>query len=156
MTADDKIMGMNNDNGSMEDLAAVIGYTAATDLLDWFSGTVVCVPVTTSADHVLARVIGDSPFARLVKEYGGKKLSIPLDHRREISRRNRMIGAMILKGVRPEDIARIALMTKRQVYYVRSSLEQAGMLPYILGPDAYSRYLELIQADPELAKVPAA
>ncbi len=147
-----KIMGMDKPNGFMEDLAQDIGYTAATALLDWFGGTSLWVPSEHSENHVIERVIGVSAFRQLIRVYGHKTLNLPLDYRREISRRNRMIGALILKGVKPAEIARIALMTERQVHYVRVSLEQAGLLPYILGSESYSQYLRQIENNVDYAE----
>lgn len=147
MANDKKIMGLDKPNGVLEDIAAVIGYTATTALIDWFGGQSLWIPAAVSEDHVIAKVIGDIPFKHLVRSYGKRTLNLPLDYRREVSRRNRMIGAMVLKGFKTREIAQIALMTERQVFYVRVALEEAGLLPHIIVGNDFAAFIERLEGE---------
>lgn len=129
-------MSLTPANGILEDICAEIGYTATTTLVDWFGGGGVCIPIKVTEDHPIGRVIGAKPFARLVGEWGGQILDIPLDYRRERTRRNKLIGALIAKGVSTKHIARIATMTENQIKNIRTELEEANVLPMILRGDA--------------------
>lgn len=126
-------MSFSKPNGTLEDIAADIGYTATTLLVDWFGGGSLYVPATDeNKEHPICRVIGERPFARLVAEYGSQTIDLPLDYRREVTRRNRLIGALVLRGESVRSIARAALMSERQVANIRNELEAAGLIPYIL------------------------
>lgn len=62
---------------SVQDLAEVIGLTAAMQIVDAFGGRRVCVPVAEHPDHPLARLLGPRAFHRLVATYRGEELEVP-------------------------------------------------------------------------------
>ncbi len=70
---------MERANGTLEDVAAEIGYTATSRLVAWFGGANLYVPATATEDHAVARLIGFPAFRRLVAEYGGTTLSCGVD-----------------------------------------------------------------------------
>lgn len=130
-------MNIGDSNGFLEDVAGELGYTATCLLVDWFGGGTLYVPQSSDDDnHPIAKVIGKPAFVRLVASCGGETIKLPLDLRRETTRRNKLIGALIAKGVGTKRIARIAMLTERQVMSIRAELEDAGLLPLLADPMA--------------------
>ena len=119
-------------NGVTEDLDAVIGYTACSTLVDWFGGGYLRIPNSIDTTHPVCKVIGEPAFRRLIAEFGGTKLWIPLDYQREQDRRDRMIAVMFYLGLGTKQIATIASMTERHVQLVRKRVEELGLLPLII------------------------
>lgn len=119
-------------HGILEDIGAEIGYTATCSLVDWFGGRTLYIPETFTDDHQIARVVGAQAFARLVSSWGGETLSIPIDFKREVARRDRLVCALLAKGTSTREVARIAILSERQVQIIRRRLEGEGLLPLIL------------------------
>jgi hypothetical protein len=124
-------MSLKN-HGIVEDLGAVIGYTATAALVDWFGGGNLYVPFESTVDHPVARVIGEPAFKRLVKEWPGETLWLPLGYQREQDRRDRMIAVLLSQGLGSKEVASIAGMSERHVQAVRVRVEEMGVLPLIL------------------------
>lgn len=119
-------------HGILEDIGAEIGYTATCALVDWFGGRSLYIPEKADDSHDIARVVGVRAFARLVAAWGGETICLPLDYQREIVRRDRMICALIHQGLGTREVARVAMITERQVQHIRRRLEDDGLLPLIL------------------------
>jgi hypothetical protein len=120
-------------NTLLDDLGVIIGYSATNRLVDWFGGSDLYVPHEPDEDHVITKVIGIPGMRRLCREFGRCTLKIPYDTQRDIARRNRMIGLMLLKGINVNEISRAALISVNGIAKVRASLEVDGLLPLILG-----------------------
>lgn len=119
-------------NTLAEDICVVIGYSATSALIDWFGGRQLHIPLAATEDHAIAKVIGLPAFTRLVAEWRGKALSLPLDYQRERDRRDRMIAVLIAHGHGSKEIAKIVGMSERGVQYSRQRLEEMGVLELIL------------------------
>ncbi|MFN7817843.1 MAG: Mor transcription activator family protein [Burkholderiales bacterium] len=119
-------------NGVVEDIGAVIGYTACSALVDWFGGGYLRIPNSIEVKHPVCRVIGEPAFKRLIAEFGGTKLWIPLDYQREQDRRDRMIAVMFHLGLGSKQIASLVSMSERHVQLVRQRVEELGLLPLII------------------------
>ena len=119
-------------NGIVEDLGAVLGYSATAALVDWFGGGNLYVPQTADPGHAICKIIGLQAFARLVKEWGGEEVWLPLGYQREQDRRDRMIAVLLEMGLGSKQVASIAGMSERHVQHIRFRLEEMGVLPMIL------------------------
>lgn len=118
-------------NGIVEDLGAVLGYSATAALVDWFGGGNLYVPQTADPGHAICKIIGLQAFARLVKEWGGEEVWLPLGYQREQDRRDRMIAVLLEMGLGSKQVASIAGMSERHVQHIRFRLEEMGVLPMI-------------------------
>lgn len=122
-------------NGILEDLSAVIGYTATTTLIDFLGGKSLYVPQEAHHDHMLSKLIGGPAFKALSREYGNEVLNLPFDYRRERNQRNRLIGALVQMGVGVSDVARTAGISTRQVDHVILELRTIGILQELEGTE---------------------
>ena len=113
----------------MEDVAAVIGYTATTRLVNWFGGRQIYVPARATPEHPIAQAIGEVAFARLVQEFGCEILRIPFD---ELDRRDRIIADLVMLGKGSREIAEKTGLTERRVQQIRKRLEDSGILPLLI------------------------
>lgn len=95
-------------------------------------GASLYIPQAFDDQHAIARVVGARAFARLVAEWGGQTICLPMDYQREINRRDRLIGALLHKGYGTREVARIAMLSERQVQYIRQRLERSNLLPLII------------------------
>lgn len=126
-------------HGMLEDVAAEIGYTAATALVDWFGGFgQIAIPMEAIEDHPIANVIGMPAFRRLVKLYEGagpheRFLWMNNGENREIARRDRLIACLIaVGGLGSKQIAAITGMSESSVRFSQLRVERLGILPMIL------------------------
>jgi hypothetical protein len=126
-------------HGMLEDVAAEIGFTAATTLVDWFGGFgQIAIPMEASEDHPIAHVIGMPAFRRLVKLYEGagpheRFLWMNSGENREIARRDRLIAVLIaVGGLGSKQIATIIGMSESSVRFSQLRVERLGILPMIL------------------------
>lgn len=131
-------------NGVVEDIAAVIGYTATCSLVDWFGGGNVFIPNQIDHSHPICKVLGVSAFSRLFNHYDGKKgneriLWVPTGYQREIDRRDRMIAGLYSCGLTTSEIASIASMSKRHVQSVKNRIEQLGLMDMVVRNRSTSR-----------------
>lgn len=119
-------------NGIVEDLGAVIGYSATALLVDWFGGGNLYVPQVADEGHAICKIIGLPAFRRLCQEWGGQEVWLPLGYQREQDRRDRMIAVLLELGLGSKQVAAIAGMSDRHVQHIRFRLESLGVLPLIL------------------------
>jgi hypothetical protein len=124
---------MISSNTILEDISQVIGYSATNRLVDWFGGTDLYVPDAPSRNHLIANIVGYSAMVALCNTYRQSTLAIPFDNQRDISRRNRMIGLMIERGISESEISRVSLLSRAMLRKIRLQLERDGVLPLILG-----------------------
>lgn len=124
-------------NGVIEDICALIGYTATCSLVDWFGGGNVFIPCQIDPGHPLCKVLGVSAFRRLFNHYDGKKgndrtLWVPTGYQREIDRRDRMIAGLYSCGLTTSQIASISCMSKRHVQSVKNRIESLGLMSMVV------------------------
>lgn len=126
-------------HGMLEDVAAEIGFTAATALVDWFGGfNQIYVPTEATEDHPIGRVIGMPAFKRLVKMYEGVEttkrfLWMNNGENRETARRDRLIACLIaMGGLGTKQIAAITGMAESSVRFSQLRVERLGILPMLL------------------------
>lgn len=123
---------MRNENTWLEDIAATIGYSAATKLVGWYGGANLSIPKTPDPECLIGKLIGPQAFAILVEEFGGQIVPIPNDTLRDEVRRDRIIYELLSKGVSLRIISNVTDMSTRNVLHIRSKLEENGILPMVL------------------------
>lgn len=123
-------------HGILEDIGAEIGYTATCALVDWFGGRSIYVPESFDEGHAICRVVGPGAFKRLIAEWGSQTINLPIDYQRELLRRDRLICALISRGMGTREVAKVAIITERQVQNIRRRLEADGLLPMVLKEQA--------------------
>lgn len=122
----------NRLNGVAEDIGSAIGYTATCTLIEWYGGRQVWIPLVAEPTNEIARVIGWSAYRRLVDLFPNQRIMVPVDHFRELCRRDRVVAIMTQGGNGSKQIAACLGLTERQVQNIRRKLEEAGVLNLVL------------------------
>lgn len=130
---------MSKKHGMLEDVAAEIGFTAATAMVDWFGGFgQIYVPTEATENHPIANVIGMPAFKRLVAMFDGvepTKRFVWMNNgdNRETARRDRLIACLIaVGGLGSKQIAAITGMAESSVRFSQLRVERLGILPMLL------------------------
>lgn len=118
----------------LDDVCAVLGYSATRRLAAWFPGRVLWVPQTATADHFLAVLLGLRPFRALVAAYGGDRIVVPTEAGDDAARRDRRIAEMMAAGRAVPVIAEAVGLSVRRVQQVRDELILSGLLTYLQAP----------------------
>lgn len=119
-------------HGILEDIGAILGYSATASLVDWFGGGNLYIPAEINENHPIAQVIGMPAATRLVREWGGETLWLPLGYQREQDRRDRMIALLLAAGVGSKAVSNVAGMSESHIQKTRKRLEEMGLMPLIL------------------------
>lgn len=112
-------------NGLAEDLGAVIGFSNTLLLCGTRGGKTMYIPESANPGHLLARLLGDTAFRRLVEEWGGETLTIP--SLADFGRWRRIRKAAELR-VAGRSLHSIALMTGVTYQQVKNDIRSAEML----------------------------
>ncbi len=120
---------------TLEDISAVIGFTATLRLSAWFGdGTSNCyVPLTAEDGQLITRLIGLPAATALSKEWGGDHLAVPRLRDYEDDMRKKAIGRMFEKGFGSREIAAHLRISERRVQQICRELEVVGLIA-IVGP----------------------
>jgi AraC-like DNA-binding protein len=120
---------------TLEDIAAVVGFTATLRLSSWFGdGTSNCyVPLVAEEGQLIERLIGLPAATALSREWGGDHLAIPRLRDYEDDMRKKAIGRMFEKGFGSREIAAHLRISERRVQQICRELEVAGLIE-IVGP----------------------
>lgn len=121
-------------NTTLDDLSALIGFSATVRFAMWFGNRdhKLWVPTLASEDHVIAKLVGVPAMSRLVEEFGGEHLSVPSLHGVFVEGRNALIRDRFLAGVGSREISLETGLTERRVQQIRREFETLGILPLIL------------------------
>lgn len=108
---------------SLREMAQIIGVTHALTLARHFGGVRLYVPVTMTAEHMIARLIGFEAACRLAREYGGQPdLWIPRAQgwamRALLGQRNAEIRAKRKRGASLRQLAMEYALTERRIYTI--------------------------------------
>lgn len=120
-------------NGTIEDVCALIGFTATTRLINWFGGSNVYVPGDPTDDHTLACLIGPSGMRALCAEFGDSAIWIPAAIEDETVSVKKQIAELFLSGGGSLDVSKATGLSQRHVQRIRRELESVGVLPQVLG-----------------------
>jgi hypothetical protein len=120
----------------MDDVCAIVGWSRAVALTQWFAGMNLYIPAEPGEDHVLLVLLGSAPLQRLIDEFGGASVWIPASlggQHAGADAMKRDVRRLILRGKGSRAISEELGITQRQAQRIRVELEAAGMLPKILG-----------------------
>ena len=121
-------------NTTLDDLSAVIGFSATLRLAAWFGdGSNLYVPTQVTVEQLLSRLIGLSNAQRLSAEWGGEHIAIPRLKDYEDDVRKRIVGRMFEKNFGTREIAGHMRMSERRVQQICRELEMSGLIP-VQGP----------------------
>lgn len=115
---------------NLDDLAPVVGYTAARILAAWYAGRSLYVPALAREDHPLALLIGLPALRALCREYSGLQISIPSELEDDRFRRDRRIALLLLAGQTCAEVAEEMGLTRRRVEQIRADLIERRWLEY--------------------------
>ena len=121
-------------NTTLDDISAVIGFSATLRLVAWFGdGSNLYVPNTAEEGHLLVRLIGLPAAARLCEAWPGEHLAVPRLRDHEDDLRKRFVARMIEKGFGTREIAGMQRISERRVQQILRELEVAGLVQ-VAGP----------------------
>lgn len=120
-------------NTTLDDVAAVIGFSATLRLAAWFGdGGNLYVPETVTEQQVLSRLIGFSAARLLSQQWGGEHLALPRLRAYEDDVLRRMVGRMLEKNFSSREVAVHMRISERRVQQIARELEQAGLIDVVL------------------------
>lgn len=121
-------------NTTLDDLAAVIGFTAAAKLSAWFfENQNLYVPLVFEEDSKLVRIVGISAAKKLSENFPGEHIAVPSLSFYTREYRRAEIARMLESDVGTDEVAKHFDMTERRVQQIQRELEVAGLLRPVLG-----------------------
>lgn len=119
-------------NTTIDDIAACVGFTAATILQAWYGGRAIRLPVRLTADWGIARLIGQSAaralWERFFRELGQDRLTVPCGAEARRYERNVAIARMLAEGEPMSAVCRRFGLGLRQAQNIRRDLVADGWL----------------------------
>ena len=120
---------MDIKNTTLDDISAVIGFSATLRLAAWFGdGSNLYIPKVLEEGHLLVKLIGNSAAKKLSEEWGSETLSIPRLRNYEDDVKRRTIGRMLERGFGWREISVFMRMSERRVQQICRELEAAGLI----------------------------
>lgn len=116
-------------NTTLDDLAAIIGFTATARLAAWFGGKNLYVPAEVAPDSVLVSLIGMSAARRLQKEFKRQWLAMPSLAIALRDSRYATICDLMQSEMPLTMVATQMDMSLRRVQQLRVEFEVLGLLP---------------------------
>ena len=125
-------------NTTLDDLSAVVGFSAALRLSAWFgNGGNVYVPGTARENQLLSKLIGISAAKALSEAWGSEHIAIPRISQYEDDVLKREIGRMFEHGMGSREISMHKRISERRVQQICRELECAELIS-IVSPDTFS------------------
>lgn len=117
-------------NTILDDISAVIGFSATLKLVAWFGdGVSNCfVPAQVDDDSTLVKIVGMSAAQRLVQEFPRQHLPVPSLQGFERETKRRTIARLLTKQISPREIAGILEISVKRVQQIEGELIQAKLL----------------------------
>lgn len=115
-------------NTTLDDLAAIIGFTATARLAAWFGRRNLYIPPQAQANSALASLVGMSAAKRLSREFPGQWLAIPNLSIALRETRYARICEMFGENKPVEEIAKSVDMGVRRIQQLRVEFELLGMI----------------------------
>lgn len=120
---------MDIQNTTLDDIAAVIGFSATLRLSAWFgNGNNLYVPDTVEDGQVLVRLLGRSVAERLTEAFGREHLAVPRLAAYEEDVRRQRIGKLLEGGFSTRQISQFERISERRVQQMCRELEVAGLI----------------------------
>ncbi len=119
-------------NTTLDDLAAVVGFSATLRLAAWFGDRGnVYIPDKCEDGQLLVKLIGLSAAKKLTEEWGHQHINIPRISQYEEDLTKRKIGRALAHGMAPREIANNERMGERRVQQICRELEVAGLIEIV-------------------------
>ena len=116
-------------NTTLEDVAAVIGFSATLRLSAWLGDShPVYIPAAAEAGQLLTRLLGLSAANALSKAWPAEHLSIPRISQYDADVLRQRVACMHEKLFASEEIARHLNVSPRRVQQIIAELESVGLL----------------------------
>lgn len=132
-------------NTTLDDISAVIGFSATLRLVAWFGdGSNLYVPIVAEEGHLLVRLLGMAAAKRLCEAWPGEHLAVPRLRDHEDDLRKRSVARFIEKGFGTREIAGILRVSERRVQQILRELEVAGLVQ-VAGP---ARRVKTVRENP--------
>ncbi len=123
---------MDLKNSTLDDISAVVGFTAALRLSAWFGDLGnLYVPAQVEEGQLLVKLIGLSAAKKLSEEWGQQHINVPRLTGYEEDMRKRLIGQLLTKGFTTREVSHLARLSERRVQQICRELETAGLISVI-------------------------
>lgn len=116
-------------NSTLDDLSAVIGFSATLRLVAWFGKRApMYVPAVAKEGQLICTLIGITAAKALSKEWGNERITVPglNSHHLDVIRHS--ICQMAQKGVSVSEMCRQIDLSERRVQQIYAELEAANLL----------------------------
>lgn len=115
-------------NSTLDDIAAVIGFTATVRLAANYGDRDVNVPLVVSDLHPVAKLIGVSRMRALHSTWKGERIAVPSLKIVEFETRRAKILTLLLQGINTYTIAEVVGLTTNRVHQIRKEFTDMGLL----------------------------
>lgn len=120
---------MDLQNTTLDDVSAVVGFSATLRLVAWFgAGGNVYVPDTATDGQLLVRLIGLSAATKLSTEWGHQHISLPKLSAYETDVRRRRVGRLYEAGMSFGEIAWHMRISERRAQQICQELQIAHLI----------------------------
>lgn len=130
----EKVTKVDIQNTTLDDVAAVVGFSATLRLSAWYGDTYLYVPIEIPDDHALVKLIGQSAAERLSQEWPGEHLAVPRLTAYEQDVRRKVIARMLEQKFGTREIANHLRISERRVQQITRELEIAGLIEVVKPP----------------------
>lgn len=115
-------------NTTLDDIAPVVGFSAAIRLSAHYGGRDLHVPIEFNVEHPISRLIGEARMKALVNTWPGERLSIPTLATIRSETRDAKVLSLLLRGVDCYAIANVTEIGYRRVKQLRQEFVTSGIL----------------------------
>lgn len=115
-------------NSTLDDLSAVIGFSATVRLAANYGDRDVNVPQVVSEMHPVAKLIGVSRMRALHENWQGDRIAVPSLKMVESEIRRAKILSLLLQGIGTYTIAEVMGITERRVYQLKKEFAYIGLI----------------------------
>lgn len=123
-------------NTTLDDIAAVVGFTAALRLSAWFGeGSNLYIPLSVADDQMLVRLLGLPAARRLTEAWPGEHLSVPRPQEYEAQVQRRQIVDLLGSGFTDRKIGHFMRLSPRRVQQIIRELEVEGLIEPVAPPE---------------------
>lgn len=129
-------------NSTLDDLAAIVGFSATVRLAAHYGGRDLTLPLEISDKSPIAKLVGISALQRLHDNWAGQRIAVPTLTVIEVEIRNSKILWNLRNGKTVGTIAKLVGLSERRVQQIRVAFEADGLLPLIFAH-------EVDQIDPQ-------
>lgn len=119
-------------NSTLDDISAVIGFSATVRLAANYGDRDVNVPQVVSALHPVAMLIGSSRMDALHACWQGERIAVPSLKIVEAEIRRAKILSLLLQGVGTYAIAELMGLTERRVYQIKKEFIADGLIKLVI------------------------